>query len=300
MGFQDKKKILLAYFSGTGGTKRIVETFENQLLKNRHSVLSYPIEGSFASTMKTEQTRIVESIDLLILFFAVHAFNAPLPVKNWIKTLPHVNNIDASVISVSGGGESSFNKVSRGESIKALEKKGFRVFYETMMIMPSNWVIPTPDHIAIRLIRCLPKKAETITDDILSGKTKRTKTNPVARFIASGISHLEQKGTKKFGKGLRILDTCTQCLWCVKHCPMGNISFGDEGITFGEKCIICFRCIYGCPSSSIHATRANFMVLKQGYDPDQLEKRMDQVELLPLEVCAKGFLWKAVKSYLSD
>jgi ferredoxin len=81
---------------------------------------------------------------------------------------------------------------------------------------------------------------------------------------------------------------------------MENISLTGTNISFGTNCVMCFRCVYECPSHSILAATANFMVLKQGFNIDRLEKRMDQVELLPLEVCGKGFFRKSVKSYLSE
>ncbi|MBN2533768.1 MAG: 4Fe-4S dicluster domain-containing protein [Spirochaetales bacterium] len=296
----DKSGIWIVYFSGTGGVKRITEEFEKQLLEKKFFVTRHSLDMSSMNNQKDSYQQIINDTGLIILLYPVHAFDAPVPVFEWIGLLPHVPSLPVAVVSVSGGGEASLNKASRVRCIKALEKKGYTVFYETMMVMPSNWFIPTNDHLAIQLLRTLSQKTEQVVKKIISGSRQRTTPHFLIRIAAHLISRLEETGVKKFGQGLYASEECTACLWCVNNCPRENINMTDRIPRFGKKCMMCMRCIYGCPEQAIHATTGKWMVIKQGFSLSQLEKRMTGVEPDSLEKFKKDALWKGVIKYLSD
>jgi ferredoxin len=58
---------------------------------------------------------------------------------------------------------------------------------------------------------------------------------------------------------------------------------------------MCFRCVYSCPNKAIKSK--SFQVLKCGFNISELEKRMEGVELEPVEKCCKG---APVRKYLLD
>lgn len=153
-------KIKIAYFSGTGSTARVADTLEKELRGRGISVIK--------SEIRAGNTHSKDEEDLLILLFAVHAFNAPEIVYKWIASLPEDSRgAPTAVISVSGGGEMTPNTACRVSSIRKLEKKNYTVVYEKMVVMPSNWVVKTDDRLAIRLLEILPSKVERIADDLL-------------------------------------------------------------------------------------------------------------------------------------
>lgn len=285
------KTVKIAYFSGTGSTARVADAFENEMNRRGLSVIRSEIrEGNLHSDEKE---------DLLLLLFAVHAFNAPRIVYQWIDGLSGARQIPVAVISVSGGGEISPNTACRLSSIRRLEKKNYRVIYEKMMVMPSNWVMRTDDGLAIRLLRILPSKVERIVDDLLQGVVRRTRPKLIDRFF-SRIGEMEKTGARYFGRNLRVNANCNSCGWCAKNCPSNNITMLNNEPSFGEDCILCLKCIYGCPRQALEAGRFRFMVLKEGYDLQALEKRMQDVQLVPVEDLAKGYIWKGVKEYLLE
>jgi ferredoxin len=283
--------VKIAYFSGTGSTARVADAFENELSRRGLSVIKSGIRGGKLPSDETE--------DLLILLFPVHAFNAPRVVYQWIGNLPGARQIPVAVISVSGGGEISPNTACRLSSIRRLEKKNYRVVCEKMIVMPSNWVMKTDDGLAIRLIRILPSKVELIVDDLLQGVERRTRPKLIDR-VFSRIGEMEKTGAKFFGRKLRVNANCNSCGWCAKNCPSNNIIMLNNKPTFGEKCILCLKCIYGCPRQALEAGALRFIVLKEGYDLQALEKRMQGVQLAPVEDLARGYIWKGVKEYLIE
>lgn len=278
-------KVLVVYFSGTGGTARAADAVEAAFVSRDVSVNKQEIRHDNIIANGDE--------DLLVLLFAVHAANAPEPVYRWLENLKSVQGISAAVLSVSGGGEVFPNKACRLSSIKRLKKKGYDVTYEDMLVMPSNMSAATPDCIAVRLLKVLPQKAQTIVDELLAGVKKHLKPGLLNRLM-SVVCEMEKHGCHLFGKGLRADESCTACGWCAKQCPSGNIRMVEKSPVFDNRCVMCFRCVYGCPSHAIKAKRLGFLLNKQGFDIKRFDARQD-VE----DEKVKGVLWKGVNKYLN-
>jgi ferredoxin len=151
----------------------------------------------------------------------------------------------------------------------------------------------------MRLLKIMPLKAEKVTDDMASGKRRRTGRR-FGRGIAMLLSRLERKYQGLYSKSLKVKETCTGCGWCVQNCPKNNIKM-EEGVPrFGDGCIICLRCIYGCPGRSIYTEKYKRMLFSKGFSLEDIEKRMDGVELLPIEKCCRGIAWIGVRWYLEE
>jgi ferredoxin len=225
--------------------------------------------------------------------------DAPQPVYEWIATLPDGNGLPVAVIAVSGGGEVWPITSCRVRCIKALERKGYTVNYETMMVMPSNISVATNDHLAMWLLRVLPEKISRITEAILSGKRLRTRFKISSRVL-SYVSVREKQNAYRFAKGLRITAACTGCGWCERNCPRNNIRLIEEKPEFADRCIICLRCIYGCPNHAINVERFKLLVNQSGFSLKELEQRMAGVELKPVKECARGIFGIGVRRYLRN
>lgn len=288
------RKILITYFSGTGGTKRIAEAFNRELQDRGCEVELVSLDASEQSRDRSKNN-LLSDAELTVLIFAVHAFDAPRPVYQWIETIePAQKNV--AVISVSGGGEIWPNTGCRNSCCEALEDKGFQVVYEKMMVMPCNWVFPMDDHLVMELLMVIPEKVSRIVDSIFSGKVRRTGYK--MGFIRRKLSGIGKANTHTFASALKASAKCTGCSWCANTCPVGNIVMEDRRPKFLDQCVMCFRCVYGCPSKAIETK--HFMVIKGGFDISAVEKRMAGVELKPLKIAAKNIAWLGVKWYLTD
>lgn len=288
--------VTIVFFSGTGGVKRIASEFRRQLPDRFTDTAVFELDYSKGPVEFGSIDEHVSHSSLLFLLFPVHAFDAPDPIYRWIENTNSFNK-KTVVVSVSGGGEIWPNTGTRARCISALAKKGYTVCYESMMVMPSNWVTTSNDHLSMWLLRSIPEKVRKILSDVTSGREIRSHRWRID-ILQRLIGKLEKWGARSFGKTLEITDKCTRCGWCASNCPTGNIR-RDEGTgapVFSERCVMCFRCVYGCPSRALESS--NFMVIKSGYDLIALEKRMAGVDLQPLDVCGRGILWKGVVRYL--
>ncbi|KNZ41556.1 EFR1 family ferrodoxin [Acetobacterium bakii] len=287
----DYKKVNLVYFSGTGGTAKVVDAFEKAFLN--HSI---DIE-------RTELNRKYEPAslgDLLVVLFPVYAFNAPTPIDEWIKEVPMGQGRPAAVISVSGGGEISPNTACRVGTIRRLKRKGYHVVYEKMFVMPSNFLVKYDDSLCAMMLRAAPEVAEKAVTELLEGVQRRTIPYGIDR-LASMLGFWEKKGSKIFGKHLSVKDNCIGCSWCETHCPRENIRLYNSRPVFGNDCVLCLRCVYGCPQQAIIPGIGKFMVVNGGFNISKIEIRMKHVTVFPrIEDVAKGPMLKGVRDYLME
>jgi ferredoxin/flavodoxin len=289
--YKDINKIKMVFFSGTGSTAVVAQTFQKCLEAHGKIVINYELNR--------RNTVTFNDVDMLIITYPVHACNAPEPIYEYIQAVPYVNNIPAVVISVSGGGEITPNTACRRHCIKRLEKKGFNVIYEKMIVMPSNWIVPTIDELAVRLIEILPQKIERIVNDVFSGVIRRIKPDLLNRLL-SHLGELEKPCSRYFGRKMKVGENCTGCGLCEKTCPRTNITLINGRPYFSDACTLCLKCIYGCPQKSIVPGIGKFIVIKQGYNLNAAKKQVGQTKQHSVEELAKGYLWKGVKEYLLE
>lgn len=285
------KTVKIICYSGTGGTARVGECF-TKIFRER---------GCLVNLHHLKAGKITEENDynLLLVVFAVHACNAPESIYKWIDSTKKVNGIPAAVISVSGGGEVSPNTACRLSTARKLKKKGYNVNYEKMLIMPSNWIVPTKGPLALKLLEVFPKKVERIVDDLLSGV--KCKVTPLLIDRAFSLfGELEKFGAHSIGKRIKVSNKCNGCGWCALNCPAGNITLNQSKPQFSNKCHICLKCIYGCSQKALKLGAFNFVVIKEGYNLTELEKKLPCSEQVDIENLTKGYLWSGVRKYLME
>ncbi len=295
--FKNEDKVQIVYFSGTGGTARVALNFEKIFSEKGIQVIKVPLDMQEAGYQETPA--IENTVGLLILIFPVHAFDAPTPVYEWIEGIPKGKGLHCAVISVSGGGEMWPNTGCRAGCIECLENKGHNVFYERMLVMPSNIFIATNEQMAVQLLKILPLKVESSIDEILEGIRRRRK-RPLAAKILAPISKLEKRKAQKFGRDLKTYENCTGCGWCSSKCPRKNIKMLNGRPLFGDRCIICLRCVYGCPIRAIYTQHYSPLLVKDGFSLNQIEKRMNKIEILPFNKIKAGILFIGIKKYLKE
>jgi ferredoxin/flavodoxin len=294
---QPQQKVQIVYFSGTGGTARVALSFEKGFSEKGFEVINVPLDMQEAGYQ--EIPAIEDSVGLLVIIFPVHAFDAPAPVYEWIEGAPKGNHLSCAVISVSGGGELWLNNACRVGCIQELENKGYNVFYERMLVMPSNIFVATNEQLAIQLLKVLPLKVKNSVDEILAG-TKRRRKKPLTTKILTAISRLEKENASKFGRDLKANSNCTGCGWCTRKCPRKNIKIVNGQPLFENRCVFCLRCVYGCPEKAIYSEHYGFLLIKEGFGLSKIEKSMNDIHILSLNNVRTGILFIGIKKYLKN
>lgn len=285
------KEIKIVYYSGTNGTKLAAETFESKLLEKSYNV---ELERIFHDNVYSNKP-----YDFFILLFPLHAANAPKPVYEYIKSLPKGKNIKVAIVSVSAGGEVTFNKAGRLSSINLLEKQGYEVVYENSIIMPNNFYTATPEPLAKTLIGILPKKIDLIIDDLINNKTRRVKP-PIIDKCISKVCEVEKYGVKIWGKTIRANETCNGCRLCEKVCSCGNISMKDNKPVFDSKCTLCTACLYSCPNKALLPGVFKGVMIKEGYNVHKIKKDNEEITKEEVLNLTEDKGWSGLRSYILD
>jgi Pyruvate/2-oxoacid:ferredoxin oxidoreductase delta subunit len=137
-----------------------------------------------------------------------------------------------------------------------------------MVQMPSNWMIETPEHEAINLIKELPNKIETMIDEVLSGKERHRKPELGGRILTF-LFKVEKISIWQFGKSLKINSNCKKCSFCINNCPKNNIINNGLKLIFGFSCEGCLKCVYSCPNNAIYSRLFSFALFKNGYSMEK-------------------------------
>lgn len=285
------KKAKIIYYTGTGGSKLIAQLIKDKLINNHYYTL---LERVSHNNMVNK-----EFFDLIIVIFPLHGANAPEIVYKWIKNLPKGNKTKAAVISVSAGGEVIFNRAGRLSSIKLLEKQDYEVIYESSLIMPSNFLISTPEALSKALLIVLPNKIDLIANDIINNKIIRIKPSIVDKFI-SKIFEIEKVGVKILGKTIKANENCNGCGLCERICLCGNIVMKSKKPQFNFKCNFCTACLYSCPNKALCPSIFKITLLKNGYNIYDFmgNKNMDSNdEIIKL---TKNIYWKGLRDYILE
>ena len=284
-----RKRMVLVWFSGTGGTERVGCSLADQIVMRGYDRQIIRLRAGEPSAC--------EPHDRLVVLFSVHAMNAPEPVYAWLDALPFVQGTKAAVLSVSGGGEVSPNTACRLGCIRRLRKKGYDVDYDDMLVMPSNWIVATCEPLARMLLATMPDRVSRIADDFSAGRVKRGRPLAFDRIL-SGAGKLEQVMAPWFGRHIRVSDGCTGCGRCTALCPRGNIRLDKGKPVFADQCVLCLGCIYGCPQGALQPRSMKWIVVPGGYDLAALERMGPLSEPVDVRKLTHGYLWSGVRKYL--
>jgi len=278
--------VTIVCFSGTGSTKKVA-----------YSVLTHCETIGLVCEIIDVNTAARScdiSSDYLICVYPVYAGRSPLIIEEYIKACTFKKTIKVGLIAVSGGGNVTPNTAAFMPLRQLILKRGHEVVVENMIVMPSNWIVATPEPVRSELLRVYPFVVARVVNDLYKGKSIHNKVKTIDRVL-SKILLAERYGAKYFGKGLQVSSSCTLCGWCIQQCPKGNIYRVNGTIHFGNACMMCLKCIYGCPLQSISAKRLKFVIIKNGYS--LLEPVGDKMTLEQINHIHSR-LWKGVKEYL--
>lgn len=255
-----KLSIGIFYFSGTGNTEIITNLLKRELERKSASVELLRIED-FTKNKTPVNT---EEYDIIGIGYPVHGFNAPRIVFAFLNLLQSAGGKKVFLFKTAGdfyiqGGATTMLR-------ERLDRKGYEVFNENLIIMPSNILVKYPDELSKQLYNAATPRVKTMADEIVSEKEKLQENSLSLILTTAVVSWFESWGAHCFSKHLRVSKACTFCEKCINNCPKGNIYRKGNSIRFGWKCMICMRCFYLCPEQAIKAIGFNYIMFKSGYD----------------------------------
>ncbi|TXT67434.1 MAG: hypothetical protein BAJALOKI1v1_90006 [Promethearchaeota archaeon] len=254
--------IAIFYFSGTGNTKEVAQIYASRLRQRQATVDLYQIEHILKNHIEID----FDKYEMLGFGFPVHAFSAPSIFYTFIHQIPNLTERKKSFLFKTMGDPLFFGGSTKKIRLM-LKRKGYDIFHEDFLVMPSNIVIDYPKELKNQLYHVASRKINLYAYEILNSKNKLQPNSKILNIISNVSSLLETIGAQYFGRYLIADENCTLCKQCIQLCPTNNITIKNDRIIFGDRCCFCMRCTYRCPEHAITNKYMNFMILRNQYQP---------------------------------
>jgi len=240
-------------------TKYIVDKVSGELENQCVSVDHFKIEEANSHNVALTE------YDALGIAYPIHSFNAPKIMIDFIKRLSKANGMNTFIIPTAAE-EHKINYASSGLLIKKLRKKGYKVFYDRLIEMPSNYIIKYSEEKVRNILDKANKDIPGIAKNIMRLKSDFME-NRLGSKVTTFFGRIEWLGAPIMGKFYYVKRDCIHCGNCVDSCPNKNIVMNRKAVSFKCRCGMCMRCIYQCPKNAINIRQPfKFIRFDKWYD----------------------------------
>jgi ferredoxin/flavodoxin len=242
------QNITIFYFSGTGNTAWAVNTLSEKLKDLGFDVTLLSCEKD------VDPAAAIQNCDIAGFAFPIHASFAPRNVQDFLEQVPVVS--EKPIIGLTTAGYAAGDVLIY--SLRPLRKKGYTPAVFCNIIVGNNMHLPglsplpvtVPDKLEKNLVKA-EKKIDKMAGLIKEGETHIEGGNPFARLLGIIQRATSESFEKRAFKGFYADESCIECGWCVRNCPVENIEMTGGSVVFHDRCIICMRCYSYCPEHAV-------------------------------------------------
>lgn len=218
------------YFSSTGNSLYIAKKAKERL--GGEKILYAPAYNGDASEFSRA-----------IVVTPIYSFGMPIPILELLSRFNKTTEIIAiqNYGGMIGGADRLFYEYAL--------KNGLNVKSVYLLKMPENFTLfmSPPTFYKNSILKSADERIGKVIEAIKQGnarlpKKKRTKEKTYLKNKANW--HL-------IGERFSVNDRCVKCQKCVSLCPVKNIFFTSDKITFSNECIACLGCFHRCPQKAI-------------------------------------------------
>lgn len=218
----NKKKLIVAHFSPTGGTKKVADAIAS----------AFPMPIAEVDLTKENTAVILGESDILMAVVPVYAGRIPQIALERLSALKGKGQKAVAVV-VYGNREFDDGLL---ETKNTLEANGFHVMAAAAFIA---------EHSIVRSIAAGRPDAEDEKIAHEFGKGVLAKLNGTASVQVPGNEPYVEPKPTPFHPSAD--ETCVNCGMCAENCPVGAIPAEDCSSCNSELCINCLRCVQLCP-----------------------------------------------------
>lgn len=260
---EEKGKVLLVIFSGTGNTRAVGEMISRRFREKGYAVETVEIKRPFP------EIKNIDSYRFAGFGYPVHAFNIPRIFRKFLETLPAAAGAKAFIFKTSGE-PLGLNDASSFVLRKTLKKKGYDVVSDAHFLMPYNVIFRYPDGAVKTMVKYADFLSRSFVDKLICGVPDTVKYKKRYRLF-SALLRIQYLGAALNGKLIKAdARKCVRCLKCVKNCPTKNIKLKSGKIKFASKCTMCMRCAMMCPEDAIKFGFLNKWKVHGRYDFERI------------------------------
>lgn len=225
----DRTRIIVAYFSATFSTKRVVKHIAENL-----GAVNQEIDLTNESLNHEVN---LDSGDLLIVGVPVYGGRIPAMAAERLKGIKG-RNTRAIIVCVYGNRDYDDALLELNDNVKA---NGF-IPVAAAAVVAEHCIFPKvatgrPDAGDWQKIESFCKEVKGLLDNFNPNSPKKLTIKGKRPYKKAGGVPLHPSAAKD----------CNECGTCARQCPTGAISMENPRITDTGKCISCARCINVCP-----------------------------------------------------
>lgn len=244
-------KVLIIYFSQTGGTEKIAKAIQQGILESGNACDLVEIKASASKDLK--------NYDLVGVGCPTFYYREPLNVRNFIQQMDDAQGKHCFIFCTHGS--------SKGNTFyylkEDLSQKGFVVIGAFDSYAESSLQFyPKPMHTAKHPDAFELEAAKKFGSEMCerSSRIQQGELNliPAIELVedmwwAKDSKMMTPELLRKMTPVLKInSEKCTQCLTCQDNCPVDAIDIANQEIQ-KEGCIFCWFCEKSCPERAIEA-----------------------------------------------
>ncbi len=234
--------MILFYFSGTGNSKYVAETFCSLVGAQCQSVEE-----------KADFDALITAHETVGFCYPVYGSYVPRPMREFVAAHAGALAGKRFVILCT---QLIFSGDGARELCAFLPGGTKHVVYAEHINMPNN--ICNFALFAVRngaenekRLRAARKKLARAADKFTRGIVRRRGFNPLSTLLGKCQSAFWPAYEKKAARNVKIDADCNRCGICVSLCPTQNLSMGENGVEQAGRCAVCYRCVNACPQRAI-------------------------------------------------
>lgn len=234
--------MLMLYFSGTGNSKYMANSFSKKTGAHCYSI---------ETNMNFSKEILIN--DTIGFCYPTYGGCVPRIMREFVAK--HTKDLKGKKLIIfctqlmfSGDGARAF--------IDLLPKNYAEVIYAEHFNMPNNLcntpIFPVKNGAAIK--KCVSQaeaKMDIVCKNIKKGKIIKRGFNSFSHAIGLSQSSYWPAIEEKNKSSVKVHESCINCGLCVNLCPMKNLVQSPDGINHLNNCTLCYRCVNACPHQAI-------------------------------------------------
>jgi len=176
------------FFSGTGMTKYVVDRLSAEFERHHLSVDCFKIEDASMHHVTLSE------YDALGIAYPTHALNAPKIVINFVKSLPQSNDMNTFIVHTCSSENHRANHASSNLLIKKLSKRGYRVFNNQLIEMPSNFAHKDSEAEVINTLKRADKRIPHIAKSVVALKSHLANNSFSSKKVLPFLARIQWLG----------------------------------------------------------------------------------------------------------
>lgn len=250
-------KIVFYVFSGTGNTVKVAEECAARCR-------NLCAETTVFRLKKGDDAPDISAFDTAVVAFPVHGFNAPMPILDFVESLPELNGKKVYFLMTSGE-PLKLNNAAAARPWAAVAKKGGEPSGAFRVVMPYNIIFRHNDKMASLMWQTAVERIAPVANMIVNGEKSELSVGLGKRFLSRIVS-IEHPAMPVIGRGFGVSKNCVGCGKCAAFCPQLNIRMKDGKPKFGKECVGCMACSFNCPVDAVRTGILNGWRVNGAYD----------------------------------